>query len=82
MPEKWRKVRADAAGFLKFALEDLVPSDMIIEHAKKVNWGYWDSDWECVNATIVLTKRGYDIFSKKSDRARFVPKTLSWLRAM
>ena len=31
-----------------------------------MNWGYWDSDWECVNATIVLTKRGYDIFSKRA----------------
>ena len=73
MPEKWREVRADAASFLKFALEDLVPSDMIIEHAKKVNWGYWDSDWECVNATSVLTKRGFDIFSKRAIERGLLP---------
>ena len=62
----WLEVRADAIGFLKTAIVDLIPSDHVIEHAKKVNWGYWETDWEMANATIVLTKRGYDIFSKRA----------------
>ena len=35
MPEKWKELRADAVGFLKKVVEELVPLDHIIEHAKK-----------------------------------------------
>ena len=55
MTSTWREVRADAAHFLKYALLDLVPADMIIEHAENVHWLHWEFHWECVNATIVLT---------------------------
>ncbi len=63
IPEKWKEFRA--VGFLKMAIENFLPLDHVIEHARKVNWGFWDSQWEMANATIVLTKRGYDIFLKE-----------------
>ena len=66
MPDKWKEYRVDAVGFLKTAIEDLLPLDHVIEHARKVKWGHWDSEWEMANATIVLTRRGYELFSKKT----------------
>ena len=39
-PEQRKECRAEAAGFLKIAIEDLLPLGNVIEHARKVNWGY------------------------------------------
>ncbi len=74
IPETWKEFRADAVGFLKIAIEDLIPLDHVIEHARKVNWGHWDSEWEMANATIVLTKRGYDIFPRRATEGGIFPR--------
>ncbi len=74
IPEKWKEFRADAVGFLKIAIEDLIPLDHVIEHARRVNWGHWDSEWEMANATIFLAKRGYDIVSKRAIERGIFPR--------
>ncbi len=38
LENKWNEVRSNALRFLQNAVNDLVPRDMIIEHAKKVYW--------------------------------------------
>ena len=83
MPEKWSEVRADAIGFLEYALEDLVPSDHIFEHAEKVNWAYWDTASEYANAAVVLTRRvATTTFLKQhSNVAIFQPSSLVTAKA-
>ena len=39
IPETVGRVPSDAVGFLKIAIEDLLPLDHVIEHARKANWG-------------------------------------------
>ncbi len=74
MAEKRREVRSDALHFLKDAIRDLGPEDMIVEHAKRVYWTHWNYQWEGLNATIVLTKKVYDIFSKRSVERGLFPR--------
>ena len=42
----------------------------MIEHARKVNWVHG----ETVNATIVLTRHGYDVFSKRAIERGIFPR--------
>ena len=72
--ERWKEVRANAEHFLKHAVEDLVPEDTYLEPAKKVHWNYYDTAWESANGTFVLTKKGYDIFSKRAIERCLFPR--------
>ncbi len=70
--DRWKNFRGNDAAFLRAILYDLLPADSILELPKKASWYHSGTAWEAATATVVLTRKGYSIFSKKAaDRLLF-----------